>query len=35
MSWLEIKHGPPQWEASTLEKNRSNSLYIAIWNIYT
>jgi hypothetical protein len=29
-----IEPGPPRWEASTLEKIHSNSLLMAIWNIY-
>ncbi len=29
-----IEPGPPRWEASTLEKSHSNSLLIAIRNIY-
>ncbi len=33
MSWLGIEPRPPQW-ASTLEESHSNSLIIAIWNIY-
>ncbi len=34
MSQYGIKPGPLQWEASTLENSNSNSLLIAIWNIY-
>ncbi len=34
MSRPGIKPGPLQWEASTLEKSHSNSLLMAIWNIY-
>ncbi len=33
-SWLVIEPGPPRWEASTRGKNHSNSLLIAIGNIY-
>jgi hypothetical protein len=29
-----IKPGPPQWEASALEKSHLTSLLMAIWNIY-
>ncbi len=34
MSRPGIEPGPPRWEASTLEKNHSNSFLIAIRNIY-
>jgi hypothetical protein len=34
MSLPGIELGPPKWEASTSEKNHSNSLLIAIRNIY-
>jgi hypothetical protein len=34
MSRPGIEPWPPQWEASTPEKNHSNSLLIAIRNIY-
>ncbi len=34
MSRLGIKHVPPAWEASTLEKSHPDSLLIAIGNIY-
>jgi hypothetical protein len=29
-----VEPGPPRWEAITLEKSHSNSLLIAIRNIY-
>ncbi len=34
MSQPGIEPGPPRWEASTLEKSHSNSLLLAIRNIY-
>ncbi len=34
MSRLRIKPGPPRWEASTLAKIYSNSMFIATPNIY-
>ncbi len=34
MSWPGIEPGPPRWEESTLAKSYSNSVLIAIQNIY-
>jgi hypothetical protein len=34
MSRPGIKPGPPLWEASTLEKSHTNSVFMAIWHIY-
>jgi hypothetical protein len=34
MSRPGIEPGPPGWEARALEKSHSNSLFIAIQNIY-
>jgi hypothetical protein len=34
MSWLGMEPGHKWWEVCTLAKSYSNSMFIAIWNIY-